>query len=129
MRIYAIRDRLIDYFLPPFIAHHDHAVLASISAQIGKGETNDVLAQAPHHFELWRLGEVQEDGHINANREFIADCSTLIRAEWKSAKPGEGGTDGPPGRGRASPGGVREDTRTGVGLVPTTAPGAPTTPA
>lgn len=80
MKIYAVRDRLIDYFLQPFVGNTDKQIMASLAIYINNRENTDALAQAPQHFELWRLGEVLEDGQIIAYKEFLADCSTLIRA-------------------------------------------------
>lgn len=95
MRIYAIRDRLIDYFMAPFAAPGDKEVLAAMAHRINLvGETNDAIAQAPHHFEIWKLGEVNEDGHITAAQDFIADCSSLIRRGIRSAEERTTGSDG-----------------------------------
>lgn len=79
MKIYAIRDRLIDYFQQPWAAPGDKEVMTAIAAAINNGENNSAIAQAPHHFEIWRIGEVDEQGHITPSREFLGDCSSLIR--------------------------------------------------
>ena len=79
MKIYAIRDRLLDYYMQPFAGPEDKAVLASIARMINtQGEQSDI-AQAPHHFEVWELGSIDEEGHINPTRKLIADCSSLVR--------------------------------------------------
>lgn len=79
MKIYAIRDRLINYFMAPFAGPDTHTdILAAVAVQVNSGNT-DAIAEAPHHFEIWTLGEVQEDGTLVPKREFIADCSSLIR--------------------------------------------------
>lgn len=77
--IYAIRDRLIDYFLRPFAAQTDKEVLASIANGINQGDKDSALAQAPHHFEIWRLGSVTEEGDLRPGKELIADCASLVR--------------------------------------------------
>lgn len=79
MKIYAIKDRLIDYFLTPFAAPGDKEVMASVAATINRPGNNDAIAQAPHHFEVWSLGHVTEDGHLVPEREFLGDCSSLVR--------------------------------------------------
>lgn len=81
MKIYALRDRLLDYFLVPFVAPGDNEVKAALAQRINTttGEIEDALIQAPHHFELWQLGEVQEGGNIVPKIDFLADCSSLIR--------------------------------------------------
>lgn len=79
MKIYAIRDRLLDYYMQPFAGPDDKAVLASIARMINtQGEQSDI-AQAPHHFEVWELGDIDEEGHINPTRKLLADCSSLVR--------------------------------------------------
>lgn len=95
MNIYAIRDRLIDYYMNPFAGPGDKEVLAAISLQIN-GETNSAISQAPHHFEIWRLGKVEEDGHLTAQKELLADCSTLFRGNLReTGKPGGTPLQGP----------------------------------
>jgi len=81
MKIYALRDRLIDYFLVPFVAPGDNEVKAALAQRINTttGGIEDALIQAPHHFELWELGEVHQDGHIEAKQSLVCDCSSLIR--------------------------------------------------
>lgn len=80
MKLYAIRDRLVDYFMTPFAAHEDQGVLNSIANLVSNEESNDPVKQAPHHFEIWRLADIDNQGHIYTSREFLADCSTLVRA-------------------------------------------------
>lgn len=78
MKIYALRDRMLDYFLNPFAAPADTDVLGSISNLVNAGDMSG-LAQAPHHFEVWRLGEVTVDGNIVASKELLAEAHSLIR--------------------------------------------------
>lgn len=88
MNIYAIRDRLLDYYMQPFAGPEDKAVLAAIARTINSTENMSDVAQAPHHFEVWKLGHVTVDGHIVPERELIADCAGLIRPDIrKSGKP------------------------------------------
>lgn len=84
MKIYAIRDRLIDYFLMPFAAPGDKEVMSALSKRVNYGQTEDDVCQAPHHFELWKLGEVLEDGTLTPKKELICDCSSLVRARRES---------------------------------------------
>lgn len=105
MRIYAIRDRLIDYFMTPFAAPNDKEVLGSVAYQINVQEDGNAIAQAPHHYEIWVLAEVQDDGHITPHRELICDCASLVRRDIR------GGTAGRPGAPEAGePAGVRKGT-------------------
>ncbi|WNK12990.1 MAG: nonstructural protein [Microvirus sp.] len=83
MKIYAVNDRLIDYFMQAFVAQDDKHVMAAISTVINTEPYKDAIAQAPHHFEIWRLGEINEDGHIAAHKELIASCESLIRSDQR----------------------------------------------
>jgi len=79
MNIYAVRDRLLDYYLHPFAAHTDKEVLGAIATAINREGNLDAIAQAPHHFEIWKIGEVDDDGHLTARKELLATCENLIR--------------------------------------------------
>lgn len=105
MKIYAVRDRLIDYFQQPFAAIGDHEVQAAISQQISSGDPN-AISQAPQHFELWILAIVQENGHIEPHRELVCEISSLVRRNVR-----EGGTQGGPKPPETAP----ERTRTTKG--------------
>lgn len=104
MKIYAIKDRLIDYFMQPFVGPDDKAVLASVARLINQGEVTSDIAQAPHQFEVWALGIVQEDGTLTAEREYLADCSSLIRGGIREGRGNQRGSEETPsaevGRGR-----------------------------
>jgi len=89
VKIYAIRDRLVDYFMTPFAAPETRPVMAALATTINSGDSSD-LAANPHHFELWELGQVQEDGHITPTREFVCDLSSLIRPGIRKGRAGEG---------------------------------------
>lgn len=85
MNIYCIRDRMLDYFQDPFTAPNDYTVQASVSAAINNPEATSALAQAPHHFEIWRIATVDDQGNIRESREFIADASSLVRRQSAEA--------------------------------------------
>lgn len=90
VRIYAIRDRMIDYYQTPFAAHNDDLVKASMAVHVNSEEIN-AITQAPHHFEIWCLGEVDNQGNLTAKREYLCDCSSLVRIrlrEDEARKPG-----------------------------------------
>lgn len=125
MKIYAIKDRMIDYFMTPFTGESDRQVQAGLAQTINNPGNMNAIAQTPHHFELWQLGEVNEDtGKITEHREFIADCSSLvrpsIRGPGKSAGPE---TQDTTGRRIPPPSGVRDATDAGP-RTPTNAPQA-----
>lgn len=115
MRIFAIRDRLLDYFMTPFAAPESKAVMASLSNMINNPETADAIAQAPHHYEIWQLGVVNEDGHITAEQTLICDCASLVRERVRARAeiaPGNGALDAPEGRSRGEAGNPPLRTRT-----------------
>lgn len=110
--IYAIRDRLIDYFMQPFVGPDDKQVLASVARLVNTGEVTSDIAQAPHQFEVWKLGEVNDEGHVIPERKYLQDCSSLVRRDLRQrGQPGgpeaqnnprenteAAGGAGPPGR-------------------------------
>lgn len=95
MKIYAIRDRLIDYFMQPFVGPDDKTVQAAVARTINQGEITSDISQAPHHFEIWSLAQVTEDGHIVEDRYIVQDCASLVRRDIRP-------------RGAADADGVRE---------------------
>lgn len=86
MKIYAVRDRLIDYFMVPFVAPDDNQVMASISQEVSRPDNPNAIASAPHHFEIWKLGEISEDGHIKPGKELVCDVSTLVRVRRETTE-------------------------------------------
>jgi len=100
VKIYAIRDRLLDYYMQPFAGPEDKAVLASIAAMINRqGEQSDI-AQAPHHFEIWKIGVIIENGNIQPCKELLATAESLVRpamgGEPPKTGPGTPATTGGP---------------------------------
>ena len=91
MNIYAIRDRLIDYYLQPFAGPDEKNVLAAIAAQVN-GDIDSAINTAPHHFEVWELGKVDQEGHITPTRKLICDCSSLVRTGLR-ARPGRANSE------------------------------------
>lgn len=129
MKIYAIKDRMIDYFMTPFTGESDRQVQAGLAQTINNPGNMNAIAQTPHHFELWQLGEVNEDtGKITEHREFIADCSSLVRPSIRGpGKSGETEGQGTTGRRTAPPSGVRAGTSPNPGSAqdaPQADPGA-----
>jgi len=88
--IYAIRDRLIDYFQTPFVAAGDKQVMASLATLINDKEATHAIAQAPHHFEVWKVGTITEDGYISPARQLLADCASFVRRDIRDGStPGD----------------------------------------
>jgi len=59
LKLYALRDRLLDYYKQPFLGPGDKTVMASLANMINNEGDSDFV-QAPHHFELWTLAEVRK---------------------------------------------------------------------
>lgn len=80
MNIYAIRDRLIDYYMQPFMGPSDKEVLAAVAVSVNNPDSKEPIHHAPHHFEIWRLGKIdQETGEVVRDRELLADAASLVR--------------------------------------------------
>lgn len=92
MKIYAVRDRLIDYYMQPFIAPTDKQVMGAISTTINNPEQTSAIQAAPHQFEIWTLGEIDEEsGKVTARLELVADCASLVRRDLRDRAPHEPG--------------------------------------
>lgn len=120
MKIYAIKDQLINYFMTPFAAPGDKEVMAAIAAHVNhQTGVSDALSEAPHHFQIWQLGNVTEDGHIEPGLELVCDCASLIRAAPTKLERGELRKIDPPRTGQANGAGAE----IGAGGSPGATPG------
>jgi len=125
VKIYAVRDRLIDYYMLPFVGHTDKEVMASIADTVNLEDGQHGIQQAPHHYEIWILAEVQEGGHITPAREFLADCGTLIRPRRQSAGSGEGPPLKTLAQRKGPPSGSGGDSRPEARMAPQNGAAAP----
>lgn len=101
MKLYALRDNLLAYFLAPFVAPNDNAVKAALSQSITAGGDNNAIAQAPHQFTVWEIAEIDEETlQLAPIHRILCDCSSLIRARpgktESGASTGTNGTGGYP---------------------------------
>lgn len=86
MRLYAIRDRLLDYFLQPFVGPSDRQVKAAVAENVNNTESQHAVAKAPHQFELWRLAFIDEQtGQVEGEREYLCDLNSLVRGGVRPA--------------------------------------------
>lgn len=118
LNIYALRDRLVGYYLQPFCAPDDNNVKAALANIVNQGE-KDAISQAPHHFEIWRLGKVTEEGDLVPGKEYVCGCQDLIRntpnAEFlrgsvrERGKQDSAAPEGPKNESTGSPGGDSQD--------------------
>lgn len=123
IKIYAVRDRLIDYYMQPFIGPSDKEVMSALARTINNTEDTNGIAQAPHHFELWELGTIGEEGEITPTRKLVCDCASLIRRGVRSRTQREG-QEAPDAAGADTPipGGTRYAGRAPNGAIPRQAP-------
>lgn len=119
MNIYAVRDRLIDYYMQPFVGPSDKEVMSALARTVNNtGDTNGIT-QAPHHFELWELGKVDDEGNITPTRKLVCDCASLIRAGVRTPTVRHRQeTEHHPGSEPSPPGGDRGRAHTGTGALP-----------
>lgn len=84
MKIFAVRDRMLDYFQRPMAFERAADVLSALGTVVNNPDqvTNEIH-QAPHHFELWELGEVDEEGKIRVTHTLVANCSSLVRDSFR----------------------------------------------
>jgi len=87
---------MLDYFQVPVTVYRLEDLLAAVAKGINStGEDRNEIAQAPDHYEIWQIGEVTEQGHIEIKREFITNCASLVRnGVWKRRLAGDPGTEG-----------------------------------
>lgn len=90
MKIYAVRDRLLDYYMQPFVGPDDKEVMSALARTVNNEADTNGIAQAPHHFELWELGIIEEEGNLTPTRKLVCDCASLIRAGVRSRREREG---------------------------------------
>jgi len=126
MHLYAIRDRLIDYYLQPFCGQNDKAITAALAETIN-GERSHAIQQAPHHFELYKLADIDEEtGAVTPNKVFVADCASLVRDIVRTTRTT--GTDTPAlptGRRADSPGRSDKPDHADAGALQADTPATP----
>lgn len=123
MNIYAIKDVMLEYFLTPFAAPGDKEVIAAISTVINAGGIHDAIAQAPHHYEIWQLGTVDQDGHIHAHKSLVQGCGSLVRSNVRRPEGQDRAPQAPQSQRTRPPDGDRGNPAT-PGALPETSPPA-----
>lgn len=112
---------MIGYYLTPFIAPDDNQILASLSAEISREDNKNAVAYAPHQFQVWQLGEIDDEGNLTARKELLCDCSSLIRPRRTTTESQSGEAQGARHSGRKTLTGNGSDTGTGAETVPKSA--------
>jgi hypothetical protein len=121
MKIYSIKDRLIEHYRQAFMGPDDKAVMAAVATQVNQPETHSDIAYAPHHFEIWAFGEILEDGTIRPKKEFICDCASLLRGRVRESggeATRDAQTGGPAGLSEATASRAGDPPRADAGAVP-----------
>jgi hypothetical protein len=85
MFLYSLRDVLLDHYLHVFAAPDDKQVLSAIAQQVNSNDQG-ALTQTPSHFQVWRLGQVTDEGDVIPDKTLIAECSALVR---RNLRPGD----------------------------------------
>jgi len=107
----------------PFFLENDKAAMQAIAQIVNNGDPNNAVAQAPHQFEIWKLGEITENGEVKPEKEYLGDASSLIRGDIREdthRRPGTGTREVAPDPSTGTPGGDRG----GTGTLPSTPPDA-----
>lgn len=86
MKIYALYDNHLGYFQKPFLAEDDKQVLAALAQTINNGDTTNAIAQAPQDFELYTLGEIDQDAVVKVEQAKIANLNSLIRGSVREGR-------------------------------------------
>jgi len=92
---------MLNYWLTPICADNDTAMMHSLSTIVNNQQSNHAITQAPHHYDLYLLGEVTEDGGIKPKKEWICEASHVIRT--RAPGPDDANLRRPFGRAMATP--------------------------
>lgn len=84
------------------MAPSDKEALAAIANAVNSEDSQHAIAKAPHHFEVWELCEIDENGEVKPHKALLADASSLVRGGVRQ----DGG-----GNGRAPEGQIKPDGR------------------
>lgn len=89
MKLYAVRDRLLEIFQQPFVAHSDSQVMSSLAKVVNSQEEGNVITATPGDFELWSLADIEEEtGRVKADPKFLANCARFVRGSVRGASTG-----------------------------------------
>lgn len=70
---------MLDYYQRPMVFERASDLMAALAKAINSTEGENEIQQAPEHFELWQLGEVDEQGNLKADHQLVTNCASLIR--------------------------------------------------
>lgn len=77
--------------MPAFFASDEKQMLSGLSAEISRHDNKNPIALVPDQFQVWRLGEIDDEGNVTAEKQLVCTCNTLVRVGRQSTEP-RGGT-------------------------------------
>lgn len=83
---------MIDFFMQPFFAPSTAEALQAMAATVNHKEGGHAIQTSPHHFEVWEICEITENGEVKGEKHLIAECSGLVRGGFRSGEAGDAGT-------------------------------------
>jgi len=123
--LYAIRDRMLDYYQRPVFSDRKSDFVAAVANAINTGGTND-FCQTPEHFEIWELGSFNvETGQLEGKQTIITNCASLVRNGVRHERTSPpAATPRAPGQSTGAPRHAPRDGGTEARPVPQPVPGA-----
>lgn len=129
MNLYGVKDLLLNIMAPPFVAPSDNQAITALANIVNRGRETDPYAQAPHHFQLWQLATIDEEGNVSPTKIILTDLSSLVRADIRQDGERRPPTGTSPAGARRSPaGGPDSGGDTEARATPDTPTGSGTTP-
>lgn len=83
MKVYGVRDVCICSFLMPMFFVNNAAATRALGDAVNKAGEDNQFYQHPEHFQLYYLGEFDEESGVLAPLpapEFVVDCQSLVRS-------------------------------------------------
>lgn len=114
MKLYAIQDLVLEYFLAPFAAADDNQAMGGLATLVNTENSDDPVSKSPQDFVLWQVATCDDQGNINADKRKLRNAATLIRRTRTTegagsgheipptARQGNGHATGAPGGGHAN---------------------------
>lgn len=83
MKVFAVRDVCICAFLLPMFFPNKAGAVRALGDAVNKPGGDNQFFQHPEHFQLYELGEFDEDSGVISPLpapEFVVDCQSLVRS-------------------------------------------------
>lgn len=80
IKLYSIRDIKLEKYGQPFVAPNDEIAKRMLQSTIRAGQTT--IAEYPEDFQLFKLGEYNEDtGELKNEQRFVANATEFKKGE------------------------------------------------